>query len=412
MKARAAHCHPRRIPPIRAAASCMRSNLAMRSAASATTRRSSRRTPTGRASSATRSARPSAFPPRPRARNVTDDGRNARSPTTSGISNAPQNRRFDVWHAQDGISGNALATLKERGLIAGFARTVHHVDTFEDERLSALQSARDHGGRRLFVVSRAVARLACPRVRPRSLHVGNGVDTDAFLADAGRDRRRRCARVSTCRPAPRCSSRSAASKNARTRFVCSQAFQILRLQYPASRLVIAGGASLLDHDAYRRVSPGCWRMAALSAAAVIRTGPLPQELMPALYRAADALVFPSIEGRLRPRRAGGDGERRAGRDLAHRAVHRISRRRRRRCGAIRSTRPRSRRPWPRSLDTPRRARLIARGSAVAARHDWANTARAHLPATQALREPAPCLKCASASAGPTAPPRPAIRRRW
>ena len=42
------------------------------------------------------------------------------------------NRNFDVWHAQDGISGNALATLKERGLIAGFARTVHHVDTFED----------------------------------------------------------------------------------------------------------------------------------------------------------------------------------------------------------------------------------------------------------------------------------------
>ena len=29
--------------------------------------------------------------------------------------------------------------------------------------------------------------------------------------------------------------------------------------------------------------------------AVIRTGPLPQALMPALYRAADALVFPSVK---------------------------------------------------------------------------------------------------------------------
>src|SRR6266404_2350001 len=50
------------------------------------------------------------------------------------------NRRFDVWHAQDGISGNALATLKERGLIAGFVRTLHHVDAFVDPRLMALQT--------------------------------------------------------------------------------------------------------------------------------------------------------------------------------------------------------------------------------------------------------------------------------
>ena len=28
-----------------------------------------------------------------------------------------QNRRFDIWHGQDGISGNALATLKERTVV-------------------------------------------------------------------------------------------------------------------------------------------------------------------------------------------------------------------------------------------------------------------------------------------------------
>ena len=65
-----------------------------------------------------------------------------------------ENRHFGVWHAQDGISGNALATLSDRGLIPSFARTVHHVDTFDDERLRALQlraiSAADH----LFVVGR------------------------------------------------------------------------------------------------------------------------------------------------------------------------------------------------------------------------------------------------------------------
>ena len=53
-----------------------------------------------------------------------------------------ENRDFDIWHAQDGISANALATLKERGLISGFARTVHHVDTFADHRLAALPGAK------------------------------------------------------------------------------------------------------------------------------------------------------------------------------------------------------------------------------------------------------------------------------
>ena len=65
-----------------------------------------------------------------------------------------ENRRFDVWHAQDGISANALATLKERRLIDGFARTVHHVDTFDDPKLRALQLRAITAADRLFVVSR------------------------------------------------------------------------------------------------------------------------------------------------------------------------------------------------------------------------------------------------------------------
>ena len=63
-------------------------------------------------------------------------------------------RRFDVWHAQDGISGNALATLRQRGQIAGFARTVHHVDSFADPRLSALQARAIASADCLFAVSR------------------------------------------------------------------------------------------------------------------------------------------------------------------------------------------------------------------------------------------------------------------
>ena len=58
--------------------------------------------------------------------------------------------------------------------------------------------------------------------------------------------------------------------------------------------MIAGGASLLDHDAYQARSRALAQAASRSAP-VIRTGPLPHAMMPALYRLADALVFPSVK---------------------------------------------------------------------------------------------------------------------
>jgi glycosyltransferase involved in cell wall biosynthesis len=62
-------------------------------------------------------------------------------------------------------------------------------------------------------------------------------------------------------------------------------------------LVVAGGASLLDHSAYAN------RFLALAQEAGIAPGPgspitllgrVPDEDMPRLYRCADALVFPSL----------------------------------------------------------------------------------------------------------------------
>lgn len=40
-----------------------------------------------------------------------------------------------------------------------------------------------------------------------------------------------------------------------------------------------------------------------------------------------------------------------------------------------------------SLDVARRRKLIARGLEIAARHDWNDTARAHLATYEKLREP-------------------------
>src|SRR5260370_24618441 len=91
-----------------------------------------------------------------------------------------EHRGFDVWHAQDGISANALATLKERGLIAGFARTVHHVDDFADPRLAALQLRAILSADRLFVVSRLWRDFLARECGREAVLVGNRLDTARF----------------------------------------------------------------------------------------------------------------------------------------------------------------------------------------------------------------------------------------
>jgi glycosyltransferase involved in cell wall biosynthesis len=125
----------------------------------------------------------------------------------------------------------------------------------------------------------------------------------------------------------------------------------------------------------------------LPEGAVIRTGPLPQALMPALYRAADALVFPSVKegfglvvleamasgvpvvtSRIAPfTEYLGDGDAAwcDPRDAASIAAAMAA-----------------------ALEPRARPALMTRGFAVAARHDWTKAAHAHLSAYEALSEAA------------------------
>jgi glycosyltransferase-like protein len=298
----------------------------------------------------------------------------------------PENRRFDVWHAQDGISGNALATLKERGLIAACARTLHHVDTFDDERLNALQiraiGAADH----LFVVGRVWRDWIVREFGRDASHVGNGVDQTRYspvLDETDAELRQRL-RLPPGVPVFLAVGGIEERKNS---IRLLQAFQTLRLRHPSARLVIAGGASLLDHEAYQGRFAGVLAHSGMSATAVSRTGPLRQKWMPALYRAATSLVFPSIsEGfGLVVLEAMASGvpvvtsrippfTEYLGEDDALW------------CDPFDATSIAT--AMARSLEAARRPHLIASGLQVAARHDWTKTAGAHLAAYEKLREPA------------------------
>jgi glycosyltransferase-like protein len=297
----------------------------------------------------------------------------------------PAHRGYDVWHAQDGISGNVLATLKDRGLIAGFARTVHHVDSFADPRLAALQARAIASADCLFAVSRLWGDWLAREFGSAPRLIGNGVDVDRFspihhATDAA-------LRALLKLPTGKVFLAIGGVEERKNTVRILEAFRLVHARHPSSCLVIAGGASLLDHDAYQASFAAAVAASGLPDGAVIRTGPLPQALMPALYRAADVLVFPSVkEGFglvvLEAMASGvpvvtsciapfteylGDDDVAwcSPNDAVSIAAAMVV-----------------------ALEPTARTRLAARGFAVAARHDWAKAAHAHLPAYEALGEAA------------------------
>ncbi|HZX85781.1 MAG TPA: MSMEG_0565 family glycosyltransferase, partial [Reyranella sp.] len=205
----------------------------------------------------------------------------------------PANRRFDVFHAQDGISGNALATLKVRGLIPGFARTVHHVDDFQDPRLQVLQKRAIKEADRHFVVSRLWQELLAKGFGIQASVVGNGVDTIRFTPthDGREAGLRQRLGLGT---GPIILSVGGVEERKNT-IRLLEAFAQLHALHPHARLVIAGGASVLDHHEYQAEFAQALKASGLPAGTIIRTGAMPQDDMPALYRIADALAFPSIK---------------------------------------------------------------------------------------------------------------------
>jgi glycosyltransferase-like protein len=295
----------------------------------------------------------------------------------------PDNRRFDVFHAQDAISGNALATLKQRGLIGGFARTVHHIDSFDDPRLSAWQIRSIVEADELFAVSELWRDQIVSAFRRPCIVIGNGVDVTRYnhapravdqevrdkygisgshvlLAVGGIEARKNSVRI-------------------------LEAFRQVLSVHRDAQLVIAGGASLLDHASYRQQFEALFSGDAVLASAVRCLGPVPDSEMPSFYRLADALVFPSVKegfglvvleamasalpvvtSRIAPFTEYLHQD-----DVVWCDPFSV--------GSIANA-------MAMVLSEPLRSRLAQRGILVARQYDWSSTAEAHLPVYQRLTE--------------------------
>lgn len=206
--------------------------------------------------------------------------------------------RFDVLHAHDGIGANALADLRARGLVPGYLRTVHHVDRFADPRVQQLEERSIRHASGVLCVSELWRTRLRAEFGIAAARVTNGVDLVRFAPERSPHDARLAARLGLhARPVVLSVGGIEARKNSAALL---QAFVLLRNRLPQAQLVIAGGASLLDHGGEER------RFAATAAAAgltigpgadIVPTGVLADADMPSLYRIADVLAMPSlIEG--------------------------------------------------------------------------------------------------------------------
>ncbi|WP_349259402.1 MSMEG_0565 family glycosyltransferase [Actinospica sp.] len=193
---------------------------------------------------------------------------------------APAAAEYDVVHAQDCISANAVMANGR------CMRTVHHIDHFTTPELAACHERAIVEPYAHLCVSRAVADDLADGWGIKAEVIPNGVayerfaDTDPSARAAWRDRLGRFV-LTVGGIEPRKGSLD-----------LLEAYALLRAGHPDVSLVIAGGETLFDYRDYRTR----WEARARELGVrPIVLGPVPHDDLPPLVAAADAFVFPSVK---------------------------------------------------------------------------------------------------------------------
>ncbi|WP_437287926.1 MSMEG_0565 family glycosyltransferase [Sorangium sp. So ce406] len=211
--------------------------------------------------------------------------------------------RHDVWHAQDCISANALAALRAEGRIPHFLRTVHHLDDYDSPYLRACQERSVREADACLAVSEAWRRVLRADLGVDAAIVPNGVNLRRYApAPDGHEVALRARLGAAGSPLYVTVGGVEPRKNS---IGLLRAFLEVRRRLPGAQLVIAGGETLFDYAPYQREfeaiarENGVWPAGASPSPErapppLVLAGVLPDALIPALYRLADAFVFPSV----------------------------------------------------------------------------------------------------------------------
>jgi len=206
------------------------------------------------------------------------------------LSNSQLN--YDIYHAQDCISANALAILRSKGLIPHFIRTVHHIEDYNSVYLQACQDRSIREAELCLCVSESWQIKLNELYKIHAPRVINGVNLQRFSRDRnGTETQIKQKFGLTGSPIYLTVGGIEPRKNS---IKLIQAFAQVLVDFPNAQLVIAGGATLFDYQTYRDDFLAIAKELDIAKSLII-TGVLTDLELPTLYRCADVFVFPSAK---------------------------------------------------------------------------------------------------------------------
>jgi glycosyltransferase-like protein len=199
--------------------------------------------------------------------------------------------RHDIYHTQDCLTANALLACE--GLNAPVVRTVHHVEAFQSAYLSACQERSILNSQVLCAVSQMTSNDVRGRFGREAAVVGNGVDVKRTerVEPASVERERKQLLGASMGPLVVSFGGVEWRKNSHRQL---EAFCLLKQRFPDAVWVIAGGATVLDHDHYREAFEVALRSSRV-ARDVIQLGEIDEPRVGVLLCAADVLLSPSLQ---------------------------------------------------------------------------------------------------------------------
>ncbi|GAA1790883.1 MSMEG_0565 family glycosyltransferase [Planosporangium flavigriseum] len=201
---------------------------------------------------------------------------------------------FDLFHSQDCISARAATRIRDEKAGPPVLRTVHHVDDFTTPALIDCQRKAIIEPDHLLVVSEQWRGILREEYGVTADVVRNGVDPSRFppvtaqrraelRASVGAEDRFLFISVGGIEP----------RKGSKTLF---EALGLLRDRGLRPVLVVLGGHSFQDYEAYRREALAMLPDLGLELGTdVIGVGTVSEDVLGAWYRSADALAFPSVK---------------------------------------------------------------------------------------------------------------------
>lgn len=209
-----------------------------------------------------------------------------------------QTAPFDIYHAQDCISANALWRVREAGIIPWFARTIHHLDDFTSPSLIECQNNSVYRPDYRLVVSRYWQQRLAAEFGVETAIIHNGVDVSRFQPPSPAQRAEARAYLGLAEQVVFLNIGGVEPRKNSIRLL--QAFEKVRRELAAqgrsSALVLAGGDTMLDYQPYRDEFAAVLEQSDIKPGRdIFLRGIVPEAEIPLLYRAADVLAFPSVK---------------------------------------------------------------------------------------------------------------------